>query len=84
MQEKRSRASTSQTTLHQQIQTTQYYGKDSKRQKAITKKLVVFVGATNVPLSLVDREEFHALLSEMTVLLIGRNLAKKSIRYTAT
>lgn len=62
---KRSHASTSQTTLHQQIQTTQYYGKDSKRQEAITKKLAVFVGATNVPLSLVDREEFRALLSEM-------------------
>ena len=62
---KRSHAFTSQTTLHQQIQTTQYYSKDSKRQEAITKKLAVFIGATNVPLSLVDREEFRALLSDM-------------------
>lgn len=58
-------ASTSQSSIEQQIQGTQYYSKDSERQEAITKKLAIFVGATNVPLSLVDREEFRDLLCEM-------------------
>ena len=42
-----------------------YYSKESKRHTDITKKLAVFIGSTNAPLSLVDCEEFRDLLSEM-------------------
>ena len=41
------------------------YPKDSKKQLAITNKLAVFVGSTNVPLSLVDNPEFRDLLIEL-------------------
>uniref|UniRef100_A0A1X7U6W5 Uncharacterized protein n=1 Tax=Amphimedon queenslandica TaxID=400682 RepID=A0A1X7U6W5_AMPQE len=58
-------ASTSQLCIEQQIQGAHYYSKNSKRQEAITKKLAVFVGARNVPLSLVDGEVFHDFLCEM-------------------
>lgn len=46
-----------------------YHDKESSRNIAITKKLATFlatfIGATNVPLSLVDNEEFYELLHEM-------------------
>ena len=42
-----------------------YYNKESSRHTAITKKLSIFVGATNAPFSLVSSEEFHELLHEM-------------------
>lgn len=45
--------------------TPKYYDKDSKKQLAITKKLAIFVGSTNVPLSLIDRPELRDLLAEM-------------------
>ena len=41
------------------------YPKDSKKQLAITRKLAVFVGATNAPISVVDGSEFHDLLKEL-------------------
>ena len=45
--------------------TPKYYDKDSKKQLAITKKLAIFVGSTNVLLSLIDRPELRDLLAEM-------------------
>ena len=33
--------------------------------KTVTKKLAIFVGATNVPLNLVDRAEFRDLINEL-------------------
>ena len=41
------------------------YPKDSKKQQEITKKLAIFVGATIVPLSLIECPEFHDLLKEL-------------------
>lgn len=41
------------------------YSKDSKKQLGITNKLAIFIGATSVPLSLVDCPEFCDLLKEM-------------------
>lgn len=38
---------------------------NSVRCKSVTKKLAIFVGATNVPLNLVERAEFHDLLTEL-------------------
>ena len=41
------------------------YDPQSTKQKCITKKLVVFVGASNVPISLVENVEFQELLCEL-------------------
>ena len=41
------------------------YDKDSLRNKSITTKLAVFVGATNIPLSIVECQEFRDLMQEM-------------------
>ena len=41
------------------------YPKDSKKQLAITKKLAIFVGATNTLLSMIDSPEFHDFLAEI-------------------
>ncbi len=41
------------------------YPNDSKKQICITRKLALFVGSTNVLLSLVDCPEFRELLKEM-------------------
>ena len=41
------------------------YPKCSKKQQEITKKLAIFVGVTNVPLSLIECPEFHDLLKEL-------------------
>ena len=54
----------SQTTIQEALRPSSY-PEGSKKQLAITKKLAIFVGATNVPLSLVDCPEFHDLLKEM-------------------
>ena len=54
----------SQMTIKQVLKSN-HYPKDSKKQLAITKKLAVFVGATNVPLSVVDGSEFRDFLTEM-------------------
>ena len=41
------------------------YPKDSNKQQEITKMLAIFVGATNVPSSLIECPEFHDLLKEL-------------------
>jgi len=41
------------------------YDPQSTKQKSITKKLAVFVGASNVPVSLVENVEFQELLHEL-------------------
>ena len=56
--------SSSQQTIKEALKPS-LYPKDSKKQLAITKKLGLFIGATNVPLSLVDCPEFRDLLKEM-------------------
>lgn len=40
------------------------YDPESRKQVALTWRLALFVGATNVPLRLVDNEEFRELLTE--------------------
>ena len=60
-----SACSQSQPTIQQSLHQLNPYSNGSKRQMAITKKLAVFVGSTNVPLSLVDNLEFRDLLFEM-------------------
>ena len=52
------------TITDEQALKSNFYPKDSKKQLAITRKLVVFVGATNAPISVVDGPEFHNLLTE--------------------
>ena len=54
----------SQMTMKQVLKPT-LLPKDSKKQLAITKKLAIFVGATNAPLSVVDGPEFRDFLTEM-------------------
>ena len=41
------------------------YDPQSTKQKSITKKLAVFVGASNVPISLVENVEFQELLCDL-------------------
>ena len=53
-----------QMTLKQALKQN-LYPKDSKKQLAITKKLAIFVGATNTPLSMIDSPEFHDFLAEI-------------------
>ena len=53
-----------QMTLEQVLKKNSY-PKDSKKQLAITKKLAIFVGATNTPLSMIDSPEFHDFLAEI-------------------
>lgn len=57
-------ASSSQQTLTEAFKQ-DLYPENSRRQLAITRKLALFIGATNVPLSLVDCPEFRDLLKEM-------------------
>ena len=54
----------SQMTIKQVLKQNRF-PKDSKKQLAITKKLAIFVGATNAPLSVVDGPEFRDFLTEM-------------------
>ena len=54
-----------QQTMENSFNRPSYYSKESNRHADITKKLAVFIGSTNAPLSLVDCEEFSDLLSEM-------------------
>ena len=44
---------------------TPLYTKESSCYKAITRNLLIFVGASNVSLSLVDNEELRELLQKM-------------------
>ena len=60
----RTLVSSSQMTIKEAIKQS-LYPKDSKKQSAITNKLAIFIGATNVPLSLVDCPEFRDLLKEL-------------------
>lgn len=53
-----------QMTIKQALKS-DIYPKDSKKQLAITRNLAVFVGATNVSISVVDGPEFRDLLTEM-------------------
>lgn len=55
----------SQETIENTINPQRYYDKQSSRHTSITKKLAIFIGATSVPISLVDNEEFRELLQEM-------------------
>ena len=53
-----------QMTLKQALKQN-LYPKDSKKQLAITKKLAIFVGAPNTPLSMIDSPKFHYFLAEI-------------------
>lgn len=53
-----------QMTL-KQVPKQNLYPKDSKKQLAITKKLAIFVGATNTRLSMIDSPQFHDFLAEI-------------------
>ena len=55
--------SQSQMSIKQALKSN-FYPKDSKKQLAITRKLAVFVGTTNAPISVVDGPEFRDLLTE--------------------
>ena len=77
-----SNSTTSQLTVKEALRPT-LYPKDSKKQKAITRQLALFVGSTNVPLCLVDCPEFRDLLTEWTTsttYLIERSWARKSTK----
>ena len=52
-----------QLTLGESLESRPQYDKGSDRYKAITKRVAIFIGATNMPNSLVENPEFKALLS---------------------
>ena len=52
-----------QLTLGETLECKPQYDKGSDRYKSITKRLAIFVGATNMPNSLVENPEFRALLN---------------------
>ena len=52
-----------QMMLEQSLKSQKSYHKESERYKAITRKLAIFVGSTNVPNSLVTKPEFCDLLT---------------------
>ena len=54
-----------QSTLPNIANQEKVYDLQSTKQKSITKKLAVFVGASNVPISLVENVEFQVLLCEL-------------------
>ena len=53
-----------QEIIESTINPPHYYNKEPSRHTAITKKLAIFIGTTNVPFSLVDSDEFCELLQE--------------------
>ena len=53
-----------QEAIESTINPPRYYN-ESSRHTAIIKKLAIFIGATNVPFSWYDSEEFRDLLQEM-------------------
>ena len=72
------------TQLQEIIESTMNGGKESSRHTAITKKLSIFVGATNAPFS-VSIEEFHELLHEMNgkyQVPHRKRVSERSARYT--
>ena len=54
-----------QETIESTINQLRYYNKEYSRHTTITTKIAIFIGATNVPFSLVDSEEFHELHQEI-------------------
>ena len=70
----------SQMTIKQALKSN-LYPKDSKKQLAITRKLAVFVGATNAPISVVDASEFRDFMKEMNAQydIPGRKKVAKEI-----
>lgn len=54
-----------QLTLYQSLESKKKYDSSSERQKQISKKLVVFLACTGVPYSLIERDEFKALIAEL-------------------
>ena len=61
--EQEERARHLQETIGSTINPPRYYNAESSRHTAITRKLAMFIGATNV--TLLDSEEFLVLLPEM-------------------
>ena len=61
-----------------------YYKKESSRDTAITKKLSIFVGTTNVPFSLVVKNSMNYFMKWMASIkyLIEKEFLKRSARYT--
>ena len=54
-----------QPSIQESFSAAVMYDSDSKRHQDITQKLALFVGTTNMPLSLVDNLEFKELVSEL-------------------
>ena len=52
-----------QLTLGEALEFKPQYDKRSDRYKAITNRLAIFIGATNMPNSLIENPEFRALLN---------------------
>ncbi len=52
----------SQKNLHEIIQGGKKYNTNSERHRSVTKQLAIFIGSTNVPISLVEKEEFKELV----------------------
>ena len=75
----------SQMTIKKALKQSNHYPQNSKKQLAITKKLAIFVGATNIPFSVVERPEFCDLMMELNEQydIPGRkNWVKKLIKST--
>lgn len=54
-----------QATLAQVLHKRIVYEKDSNRYKQVTRRLAMFVGATNIANSIVENPEFRELLHEL-------------------
>ena len=54
-----------QPSIQESFSAAVMYDSDSKRHQDITQKLALFVGTTNMRLSLVDNLEFRELVSEL-------------------
>ena len=57
--------SSSQINLSEVVVHQKPYDKESQKNKLITTKLAIFLGATNIPLSIVESQEFRDLMHEM-------------------
>ena len=63
--ESKKKSTLSQSSLLMSFSFSKQYDQNSKKHKDITRRLAVFVGASNVALSLVDNVEFRELLIEL-------------------
>uniref|UniRef100_A0A1X7VJY0 BED-type domain-containing protein n=1 Tax=Amphimedon queenslandica TaxID=400682 RepID=A0A1X7VJY0_AMPQE len=63
--QKRDQSTSSHISLSEFAVRQKPYDKESQRNKLITTKLAIFVGATNIPLSIVECQEFRDLMYEM-------------------